>query len=406
MGRPIVKRLCVAVSVASFVLNMFLLLNIRLETKSASKSSPSQSAPARFVPSRKSSPLSSDSFVSSPLASPSVPSSSPTSKSSDSFVSSPLASPSVPSSSPTSKSSDSFVSSPLASPSVPSSSPTSKSTNSSNNFTRVLCHRFKGRLGNELFQYASTLGLALTLNMTPVFLGSQHLPYVLKTFNQTSADSSTFVNRCKKAKAANEVSCCKFDEKLTHLDPSQDCTVGTYLVSYKYFEHHEPEIRKALTFTDEIRNESSHVVQELRQKHNTSTLIGVHVRRGDMAKEHNIKLGYPQVSPDYLNRSMAFFRSRYPDCVFVVGSNSLQWCKDNVPSGYHVHYLTGHSPAVDMSVLSSMDHTIITFWSFSWWVGFLNAGTTVYVKDFIVNETQIGRQLDGSSFTYPRWVPL
>ncbi|KAK7105587.1 galactoside alpha-(1,2)-fucosyltransferase 2-like isoform X2 [Littorina saxatilis] len=297
------------------------------------------------------------------------------------------------------------------SPPQPTPPPSSLETSSqvahsSDNTTRVLCHRFAARLGNELFQYASTLGLALTLNRTPVFLGSHHLPNVLKTFNQISANSSRFASRCQKAKGANEVSCCKFDERLTRLDPSQDFTVGTYLVSYKYFEHHEPEIRKALIFTDKIRNESSHVVQELRQKHNTSTLIGVHVRRGDMANEHNIKLGYPQVSLDYLNRSMAFFRSRYPDCVFVVGSNSLQWCKDNVPSGYHVHYLTGHSPAVDMSILSSMDHTIITFWSFSWWVGFLNAGTTVHMKDFIVNGTQIGRQLDGSSFTYPGWIPL
>ncbi|KAK7105592.1 hypothetical protein V1264_016953 [Littorina saxatilis] len=254
----------------------------------------------------------------------------------------------------------------------------------------------------------STLGLALTLQRIPVFLGSKHLPFALKNFNQTTANSSRFEERCENSTRAHEASCCKFEAKLSHLNSSQDFTIGCYLQSYKYFEHHEPEIRKALTFTDEIRNQSSHLVQELRQKHNTSTLIGVHVRRGDMASERNIKLGYPQVSPEYLNRSMAFFRSRYPDCVFVVGSNSLQWCKDNVPNGYHVHYLTGYSPAVDMSVLSSMDHTIITFGTFSWWVGFLNPGTTVYMKDFIVNGTFIGGVFhpDGREYIYPGWVPL
>ncbi|KAK7105258.1 galactoside alpha-(1,2)-fucosyltransferase 2-like [Littorina saxatilis] len=295
-------------------------------------------------------------------------------------------------------------------PPRPSSSleASSQVAHSSDNTKRLLCHWFTARLGNELFQFASTLGLALTLNRTPVFFGSHHLPNVLKTFNQISANSSTFVNRCQKAATVREVSFCKFDDKFTHLYPGHDFTIGTYLVSYKYFEHHELEIRKALTFTDKIRNESSHVVHVLRQKHNTSTLIGVHVRRGDMTSERNIKLGYPQVSPDYLNRSMAFFRSRYPDCVFVVGSNSLQWCKDNVPGGYHVHYLTGHSPAVDMSILSSMDHTIITFWSFSWWVGFLNPGTTVYMKDFIINGTSIGDQFNpgGRDFIYPGWIPL
>ncbi|KAK7096193.1 galactoside alpha-(1,2)-fucosyltransferase 2-like [Littorina saxatilis] len=284
----------------------------------------------------------------------------------------------------------------------------SQAAHSTNNFTRVLCVNFAGRLGNELFEYASTLGLALTLKRTPVFLGSHQLRFALKTFSDTSDSSSRFKHRCKNSARAQEVSCCTFTERFTRLNSSQDFTVGSCLQSYRYFQHHEAEIRKAVTFTDEVRNESECVVRELRQKHNASTLIGVHVRRGDMAHEHNKKMGFPQVSPDFLNRSMAFFRSRYPDCVFVVGSDSLQWCKDNVPSGYHVHYLTGHSPAVDMSVLSSMDHTVITFGTFSWWIGFLNAGTTVFMKDFIVNGTFLARQFNpgGRDYVYPGWIPV
>ncbi|XP_070173460.1 galactoside alpha-(1,2)-fucosyltransferase 2-like [Littorina saxatilis] len=166
-----------------------------------------------------------------------------------------------------------------------------------------------------------------------------------------------FENRCKLSAPAFEVSCCKFEEKLTRLNSSKDFTIGNYLQSYRYFQDHEAVIRQALTFTGEIRSESSKVVQELRQNHSTSPLIGVHVRRGDMASESKRKHGYPQVSPDYLNRSMAFFRSRYPDCVFVVGSDSPEWCKESILSGHHVHFLTAHSPAVDMHVLSSLDHT-------------------------------------------------
>ncbi|XP_070188950.1 galactoside alpha-(1,2)-fucosyltransferase 2-like [Littorina saxatilis] len=247
---------------------------------------------------------------------------------------------------------------PVTSPSLSSENSSSKSpTQSSNSFTGVLCKRFTGRLGNELFEYASTLGLALTLKRLPVFLGSHYLPFALMSFNQTSASFSRFQNRCKLSARASEVSCCKFEEKLTRLNSSRDFTIGLYLQSYRYFQDHEAVIRQALTFTDEIRSESSKVVQELRQNHSTSPLIGVHVRCGDMASERNRKLGYPQVSSDYLNRSMAFFRSRYPDCVFVVGSDSPEWCKENILSGHHVHYLTAHSPAVDMHVLSSLDHT-------------------------------------------------
>lgn len=45
---------------------------------------------------------------------------------------------------------------------------------------KLLCHKFSGRLGNELFQYASVLGLAFTLNRTAVFKGSIFLEPALR----------------------------------------------------------------------------------------------------------------------------------------------------------------------------------------------------------------------------------
>ena len=43
---------------------------------------------------------------------------------------------------------------------------------------KILCVVFLGRLGNELFQFASTLGLALAQNRTPVFVDAKVLPKV------------------------------------------------------------------------------------------------------------------------------------------------------------------------------------------------------------------------------------
>ncbi|XP_070188949.1 galactoside alpha-(1,2)-fucosyltransferase 2-like [Littorina saxatilis] len=377
MNRQTITRLFGAVCLASIVFSVYVIQHKTLLTTAASARS--ECWPLFF-------------------ASPSSSSSSSSERSPLSALSSTFSVTSLPSPSP-----------PPPSPSLSLENASSKPpTQSSNSFTRVLCVYFTGRLGNELFEYASTLGLALTLKRLPVFLGSQYLPFTLTSFNQTSASFSRFQNRCKLSARASEVSCCKFEEKLTRLNSSQDFTIGLYLQSYRYFQDHEAVIRQTLTFTDEIRSESSKVVQELRQNHSTSPLIGVHVRRGDLASEPNRKLGYPQVSSDYLNRSMAFFRSRYPDCVFVVGSDSPEWCKENILSGHHVHYLTAHSPAVDMHVLSSLDHTVITFGTFSWWIGFFNAGTTVYMKDFIVNGSWLGGAFnpDGMDYIYPGWIPL
>ena len=60
-----------------------------------------------------------------------------------------------------------------------------------NTTKKLLCHSFTGRLGNELFQYSATLGLALTLNRTPVFLNAKHIPSVCLLYTSPSPRDST-----------------------------------------------------------------------------------------------------------------------------------------------------------------------------------------------------------------------
>lgn len=278
-----------------------------------------------------------------------------------------------------------------------------------NTAKKLLCHSFMGRLGNELFQYASTLGLALTLNRTPVFLNAKHIPRVLKTFFVPSGNLSDLKTRCARARSAPETSAYRYTEKLAHLDPRYDYEIGTYLLSYRYFEKHQDYIRKAVTFSDAIRNESERFVRQLRQKYNSSTtLVGLHLRRGDQATERNRKNGHPLTTPDFINRSVAYFEKRYPNCVFAVASDSLQWCREHFPKGHKVVFSEKHAPAVDMMILASMDHTVISSGTFSWWVGYFNNGTTVYLKDFIIPNTVIGRLFAprGEGYIYPGWIPV
>ncbi|KAK7106191.1 hypothetical protein V1264_017477 [Littorina saxatilis] len=292
---------------------------------------------------------------------------------------------------------------------VVSSTSSSSSSNTTDKSKKLLCVRFTGRLGNELFQYASTLGLALTLHRTPVFIGSVHLPSVLKHFGDPSIDYTQLHARCDKAASVGEKTCCKWEESLTKLDPSKDFTVGLYLQSYRYFDDHQAELRQALTFSDAVRNESSRIVNELRRKYNSSTLVAMHLRRGDLIAEHNQKLGYPLVSEAYVNRSMAYFKALYPDALFVVGSDSPEWCQQKLSSVSHVHCLAPRSAAVDMLTLSSMAHRVVSFGTYSWWVGYLTrARTVVYMKDFLVNGTYIGSCFhpDGRDYFYPGWIPL
>lgn len=281
-----------------------------------------------------------------------------------------------------------------------------------NTTKKLLCHTFKGRLGNELFQYSSTMGLALTLNRTPVFLGGKYLPTVLKTFFVPQANFTQLRLRCARARAAVEASPSRYDERLTRLNSRYDFKIVQYLASYRYFEKHEAHIRKALTFSGAIRNKSEQFVRHLRQKYNSSTtFVGFHLRRGDTASKHMRESGYPLATPEHANRSVAFFEKRYPNCVFVVASDDLPWWREHFPRGHKIEFVSGkprNHPAVDMLILASMDHTAISFGTFSWWVGYLNNGTTAYMKDFIIPNTLTGRKYlpGGEGYIYPGWIPV
>ncbi|KAL8564586.1 hypothetical protein ACOMHN_032142 [Nucella lapillus] len=276
---------------------------------------------------------------------------------------------------------------------------------------KLLCVHISGRLGNELFEYASTLALSLALNRTAVFLYSKHLHNVLKSFTASTASNLSFLQleqRCNTARVMKEDSCCKFKVAMTRLESQYDYRLTQYLQSYRYFDTHQTEIRKAVAFNDRVRTQADRQVKELREKHKTSTLIGVHIRHGDMTSPDLQAMGYPLASPDYIQKSLSYFSDLFPNCVFVVGSDSAQWCIDNFPKRYSLSFLNNNEPAVDMLILASMDHVITSFGSFSWWIGYLNPGKTVYMKDFIRNNTIIGNAFnpEGKDYIYPGWIPL
>ncbi|KAL8558046.1 hypothetical protein ACOMHN_022939 [Nucella lapillus] len=134
----------------------------------------------------------------------------------------------------------------------------------------------------------------------------------------------------------------------------------------------------------------------------------MHIRHGDTASRQLQREGYPWVSIEYMQRSMGYFSQLYPNCVFVVASDSIGWCQRVFPKDYNVTFLSGNDPAVDMLILASLDHVIIYFGTYSWWIGYLNRGRVVYMKNFIKARSFIANNFNpkGRDYIYPTWIPL
>ncbi|XP_025090553.1 galactoside 2-alpha-L-fucosyltransferase 2-like [Pomacea canaliculata] len=269
------------------------------------------------------------------------------------------------------------------------------------NATKVLCISFKGRLGNQLFQYASLLGIALRTKRIPVYLGKTLLSDVLRNTSLIDA-SSRYADRCKDV-FLKEAGCCKFFPKYFELDSKRDYRIGEYLQSWRYFTEHETEVRHALTFKDTIVSQAHQTVDALRNR----TLTGIHVRRGDYLR--NPRSGYKAAPVEYLLHGMDYVRKRFRDVIFVVSSDDLKWCSQQFANKSDVTVLQRQSsPAVDMMILASLDHMIMTVGSYGWWASFLNPGITVYYRDFVNPGTFLSRHYhpNGTDHYCPDWISL
>ena len=66
---------------------------------------------------------------------------------------------------------------------------------------------------------------------------------------------------------------------------------------------------------------------------------------------------------------MSFYRRRYRNVHFVVCSDDISWCMENIHSP-DVTFSESKEQITDMAILSLCDLPIITVGTFSWWAGF------------------------------------
>lgn len=229
---------------------------------------------------------------------------------------------------------------------------------------RRLHHTLVGRLGNQLFQWASTLGISESNHFVScVRGGSLHL-----FFDGIGAGCSLSQPRLHISENGKYASYNSFE-----LD--QDVIIDGYLQSFKYFP---PNLRERFRFKPFIQATANSFLQRF----HGNTTVGIHVRHTHGKEEHVKYLRFPPKA--YFQNAMSHFREKYAGVQFVVVSDDSEWCSDQTFFQHtDVFVITEkHDPAVDMAIMAKCDHMILTLGSFGWWAAFLGAdlrgGTVVY----------------------------
>lgn len=196
-----------------------------------------------------------------------------------------------------------------------------------------------GRLGNILFQAATTIALALRNNDTYEF------PKTWIDRKYFNIPEDRFVDKLYFYETYNEQY-----YHYSKIPYKKNLNINGYVQSYKYFESHSDIIKQLLT---------PNIITD---KQNYTS---IHVRRTDYLIHKGC---YNILTRDnYYDQAMELSGGKK----FLIFSDDLAYCK-NIFGGNEFDFAEGNHPVKDLSLMLNCSGNIIANSSFSWWGAWLN----------------------------------
>ncbi len=268
----------------------------------------------------------------------------------------------------------------------------------------------RGRLGNNMFQFASLYSIARALNRTPVISDSYEL---FDTFNRSLRRVVLVGQPESHVKMVSETFGGMYSTSLYNL-PNMDLQLCCYLQSWKYFVEYEHEIHSFFQFKDWIQIRAKGILSSASNLYRTKdvldssshiTYVGVHVRRTDVINPQHLQRGYKPASLSYIHKAMDYFRQKYANVYFIVCSDNMTWCEKYL-SEPDVYFVEDQDSIVDMAVLTKCNHTIMTVGTFSWWAAWLTGGDVTYYSNWPSPHTEISDTYNHEDYFMPHWKPM
>ncbi|XP_052816602.1 galactoside 2-alpha-L-fucosyltransferase Sec1-like isoform X2 [Mya arenaria] len=226
-----------------------------------------------------------------------------------------------------------------------------------NKCTFITMKNIIGRTGNQMFQVASLFGIARKRGLIPIIPStiSIHKWFNLPTLSEVSKPINQF--------EMHEKAYGKYLNEIEDLDENKNWTISD----------------------DEI--------------------VCMHVRRGDLLKQINIKLGYNPIDYRFINVSMNYFLHKLKNITFVILSDDIPWCKESI-IGENVVFSPFKEAIDDFALMMSCNHVVITSGTFGWWGAYLSGGTVVYHNGFPAKGTFLDQAMNRDDYYFTTWIGL
>ena len=238
-----------------------------------------------------------------------------------------------------------------------------------------------GRLGNQMFQYASLVGIAENNNLN----------FCISDYSQLTWDNyeTDIVNKkyhqlqhCFEMKSLNKNNFGRIDGKnydvfwenknfdeILYYNCPDNINIRGYLENFKYFDNIKNKIRLDYTFKKNIMEISLKYFYYL----NIEKLVCIIVRRGDYSVHSST---HPILGIDYYKKAINLLGNKRN---YLIISDDVNWCKKYFIGNnyYFVDYIPdkiykGH---FDMCIGSLCSDFIISNSTFAWWTSWLSGKT-------------------------------
>jgi len=272
---------------------------------------------------------------------------------------------------------------------------------------------YLGRLGNQIFQFSSTLGIARLNNTSPIFpINNIHATKATGTLDESTGkrmETKLDLLSCFdinlnffsdighiKTSYVYEEKDFKYNSETENLPDYVD--LFGYFQTEKYFKKNEDEIRKNLVFKEDHTNFINNYISKINEINGRRTKISVHIRRTDYLSSGGL---HPLCSLNYYNQAVDIFGK---EAIFLIFSDDLKWAKENF-KGENFLFVEIGDPFKELCLMSKCDHHIIANSSFSWWGAWLNQKKD---KKVIAPSLWFGKSMnkDTSDIYCEEWIKI
>ena len=260
--------------------------------------------------------------------------------------------------------------------------------------------RFKGGLGNQMFQYAFLKSLEHRGRMAGASLGfydeypdsrkfelDRVFPNIrmdtgfdkeffeaYNKWNLIKSDSKKLEdfkrdlkNRYFWSEADDEVGRYQAEVYMT-----ENCVFAGYWQTEKYFTEIRKELLSDLRFLNGAGDQRLEALGQQFLEHDN--YVSVHVRRGDYLQFSEM---YGNICKEqYYQAAMEYINQRFSSPVFVFFSDDIEWVKGHYGNADSIYVEAGmfeeYQSWYDMYLMSCCSHNIVANSTFSWWGAWLN----------------------------------